>query len=281
MASAAGIPDGISNIAPDRDEEGRGEDEPLLGRRGDASQPEGKALYHNAYSGKICCTWGFPRDLTNFSIGTAIIAQAGIILLTASVWANVFLNKLLPFVSPHPLLNSAGILFITQAILIVQPTHTPQQKRQGTIAHFTLNNLGLDALIAGLVIIEYNKFHSDPPHHFQSVHAILGLITYILLLLQALVGFTAYFVPKLYGGVNQAKSLYKYHRISGYIVLVFMLATVCAATQTDYNINVLDIKLWAVLISSLLILIGVFPRIKKEKLGIVKPKPLASGAFGQ
>lgn len=66
MASATGIPDGIPDTAPHRDEEGRGEDEPLLGRRGDASQPEGKALYHNAYSGKIySTTFHFPRRLTN------------------------------------------------------------------------------------------------------------------------------------------------------------------------------------------------------------------------
>ncbi|CAG8954422.1 hypothetical protein HYFRA_00006049 [Hymenoscyphus fraxineus] len=262
MASATGIPQASPAHAHIHDE-GRGEDEPLLGRRGDVSQPEGRALYHNVYT------------------GTAAIAQAGIVLLIASVWASVFLNKLLPFVSPHPLLNSAGILFITQAILIVQPTHTAQQKREGTIAHFTLNTLGVSSLIAGLIIIEINKFRNNPPHHFQSVHAILGLITYIVLALQALVGFTAYFVPQLYGGVNQAKSLYKWHRISGYIVFLLLLATVAAATQTDYNKNVLDIKLWAVLVCSVLIVIGVFPRIKKEKLGLVKPETRPSGAFGQ
>lgn len=66
MASATGIPDGIPNTSPHRDEEGRGEDEPLLGRRGDASQPEGRALYHNSYSGKIDCTRNFLLAPTNF-----------------------------------------------------------------------------------------------------------------------------------------------------------------------------------------------------------------------
>ena len=80
--------------------------------------------------------------------------------------------------------------------------------------------------------------------------------------------------------MDKAKSLYKWHRLSGYLVLTLLLATVAAATQTDYNKNVLDIKLWAVLISAILVLIGVFPRIKKQKLGLsgtIKP----SGAFGQ
>lgn len=130
-------------------------------------------------------------------------------------------------------------------------------------------------MIAGLVVIEYNKIAHNGTH-FVSAHAILGLITYIFLLIQALVGFTAYFVPKLYGSVDQAKSLYKWHRISGYIIFVLLLATVAAATQTDFNKNVLDIKLWAVLISAVLVLVGVLPRIKKQKLGLGERKAAIS-----
>ncbi len=208
--------------------------------------------------------------------GTAVVAQVGIILLTASVWASIFLNPLILF-SAHPLLNSAGILVLTQSILILQPTHTAPQKRQGTIAHALLNNFGIDFLLAGLIVIEVNKF-SHSGTHFVSPHAILGLITYILLALQTAVGFTQYFTPQLYGSVETAKSIYKWHRISGYVVLALLLATVAAATQTDFNKTTLDIKLWAVLISAALVLIGVLPRIKKQKLGL-RPKP--SGTFAQ
>lgn len=195
-----------------------------------------------------------------------MIAQVGIILLTASIWASVFLSKLILF-SAHPLLNSAGLLAVTQAILVLQPTHTAEQKRTGTTSHFLLNNFGLDALVAGLVIIEYNKFAHNGTH-FVSPHAILGLITYILLGIQALVGFTQYYVPRLYGGVDNAKAIYKYHRASGYVILVLMLATVAAATQTDFNKKELDIKLWAVLISAVLVLVGVFSRLQQHKLGL-------------
>jgi hypothetical protein len=50
MASATGIP---ANI-PERDQptEGHEEDEPLLGRIGDASQPEGRPIYYNLIIGK-------------------------------------------------------------------------------------------------------------------------------------------------------------------------------------------------------------------------------------
>lgn len=47
-----------------------------------------------------------------------------------------------------------------------------------------------------------------------------------------------------------------------------MLAVVAAATATPFNENVLHIKLWAVLVASVLVLVGVVPRIKKHKLGL-------------
>jgi len=254
MASATGIPD---NAVIDHEENNDlGEDEPLLGRVGDASQPDGRPLYYNLV------------------IGTAVVAQAGIILLTAHIWASIFLKPLILF-SAHPLLNSGGLLVLTQAILLLQPTHTATQKRQGTLAHFTLTNLALDALVAGLVVIEVNKF-AHAGTHFESPHAILGLVTYILLGIQALFGFTQYFVPQLYGGVDKAKALYKWHRISGYVILVLILATITAATYTDFNVATLHIKTWAVVLSGALILIGLVPRIKKQKLGL-RPKTTDAG----
>ncbi|KAH8596835.1 hypothetical protein B0O99DRAFT_94762 [Bisporella sp. PMI_857] len=235
MASATGIPAQI----PPQDEE-RGEDEPLLGRPGDLAPKDGEPLWRNFFS------------------GTAVLTQTGLILLVASVWASVFLHPLILF-SAHPLLNSGGLLLLTQGILILQPTHTADQKRRGTFVHANSISLALALLVAGLIVIEYNKF-SHRGIHFASAHAILGL--------------TQYYFPGVYGGVDRAKSVYKYHRWSGYAVLTLLLATVAAATQTDYNKNVLHIKLWAVLLSAVLLLLGVIPRIKKQKLGIANVKPL-------
>jgi len=243
MASATGIPDENPESLL-----GRGEEEPLLGRPGDVKQEDGKPLWANLW------------------IGTGVVAQAGIWILAAIVWGAIFSHQLI-FFSAHPLLNSAGILLATQATLILQPTHTPTQKRQGTYIHAVVHLLSFGSLLAGLIIIEKNKFGHGGTH-FESPHAILGLITYILFLLQALVGFTQFFTPKLYGGVENAKKIYRYHRLSGYVVLTVALATVCAATQTDYSLGVLGIQLWAVIVASVITLAGVFPRIKKQKLGL-------------
>jgi len=243
MASAAGIPEDNQFI-----NEEEAEEEPLLGSLGDASQQPSRPLYANLY------------------LGTGIIAQAGIVLLVALTWANVFLTPLI-FFSPHPLLNTSGILLLTESILLLQPTHTALQKRTGTLVHAGLNTAAFSLLVAGLVIIEINKF-SHNGTHFESPHAILGLITYILLLLQSAVGIAQYFIPSIFGSVDKAKAVYKYHRWSGYVVLALLLGTVNAATQTTYNLTTLHIEWKAILLASILVILGIAPRIHKQKLGL-------------
>ena len=159
-----------------------------------------------------------------------------------------------------------GLLLITQSILILQPTSTPTQKRRGTALHFIFNAGSLSALLAGLVIIEVNKFSHDG-EHFKSLHAVLGLVMYLFLLLQGVVGFTQYYTPMVYGSVDRAKSIWKYHRIGGYVTITMGLLTVLAATQTGYNQNVLHIPLWLVIIASVFVVVGIVPRISLRKLG--------------
>lgn len=153
-----------------------------------------------------------------------------------------------------------------ESILLLQPTHTAAQKKWGTRAHYIINGLAFSSLLVGLVVIEYNKF-SYGGAHFQSLHAILGVLTSGLVVVQVLVGHAQYHTPWLLGGEARAKALYKYHRMSGYFVLLMFLATVAAATQTTFNRTTLHIRLWTVLLASVLTLAGVLPRIQKRKLG--------------
>jgi hypothetical protein len=207
---------------------------------------------------------------TGVSLGTGWIAQVGAVLLLAIVWAQVFLHSLLPLFSPHPLLQSLGVFTVVQAILILQPTWTPETKIVGARAHASLQLLSFLLFAAGITMIETNKFtyHLE---HFHSVHGYLGVITGCLLLLQYLFGLLMWAVPGPLGGVDKARALWKYHRWSGYFVFVLLLATVISATRTPYNIDVLDIKLWSVCVAAGLIVIGVFPRISLMKIGVRRP----------
>ncbi|KAH1481303.1 hypothetical protein KXV81_001948 [Aspergillus fumigatus] len=240
MASATGVPQEHPQTIEAR------EDEPLLGRPGAVTQRESDPIYRNLIK------------------GTAAIAQCGILLLTALVWAGVFSHPLI-FFSAHPLLNSSAILLQVQAALILQPTATPQQKLLGTQIHYSLQAISLAAFLTAFTIIEINK--GDHPR-LTSLHGILGLITYICIILQALLGLVQYFFPvKILGSADAGKRLYKYHRHFGYLLLVLELATVSAATQTTYNVAVLHMPLWGVLVAAVLIVAGVGARIKKHKLG--------------
>jgi hypothetical protein len=73
---------------------GHGEEEPLLGRAGDASQPEGHPMYHNLI------------------IGTGVVAQAGIWILVAVVWSGIFSHPLVKYFSPHPVSSQRRTAFL-------------------------------------------------------------------------------------------------------------------------------------------------------------------------
>ena len=164
------------------------------------------------------------------------------------------------------MLNSTAILLSAQAILIVQPTHTAEQKKNGAFIHGLLNGTAALAFLAAFVIILYNKA-SHHGTHFESPHAIFGLITYISIFSVALFGSIMFYFPQVFGSITKAKSFYKFHRIFGYITLILQLVTVSLAVETDYNKTVLHIKLWTVILAGVIVILGVFPRIKKAKLG--------------
>lgn len=110
------------------------------------------------------------------------------------------------------LLNSAAVVLLVQGILVLQPTAQQKDKIQGTFVHAVFNFLGTACLIAGLVVIEMNKA-SHPETRFQSVHGKMGLIGFVLIILQYIVGVLQFFAPvAVFGSVDRAKSIYKYHR---------------------------------------------------------------------
>jgi len=98
----------------------------------------------------------------------------------------------------------------------------------------------------------------------------MGLITYILVMLQAAVGVAQYFLPvQIFGSVENGRKVYRWHRMSGYLLLLLELATIAASTKTYFNKAELHIPFSAILAGAVLVVAGVGARIKKRKLGIV------------
>lgn len=57
--------------------QGMGEEEPLLGESGDASQQDGKPLYHNFIIGKLLWSFVTKQHTLTMNSGTGVVAQAG------------------------------------------------------------------------------------------------------------------------------------------------------------------------------------------------------------
>ncbi|EGG11212.1 uncharacterized protein MELLADRAFT_70886 [Melampsora larici-populina 98AG31] len=166
--------------------------------------------------------------------GMLWVAEAGLLIWFIGIWKVVLTQpaKLFTF---HPLLQSFAILSFYQGILVLQPTKTPAQKRAGLSVHEVFQITGAVAITAGTVIMIVNKLLHNSPH-FKSWHGLLGFITACLLVIQScfggLIGFE--WSRKLILGESRARSLWKYHRASGYILIILITLTFLTATKSEW-----------------------------------------------
>lgn len=202
------------------------------------------------------------------SAGTAWIAQFTTLAIILQFVIPIFMSKIILF-SGHPLSQLTGLIFIVQSILILQPTNLPTQKSNGQWFHAWFHLVSLGAFISGTTIIEYNKIHNGLAH-FHSVHAYIGVVTLAILAIQYTVGITMWAFPRLYtwNGEENAKKVWKYHRWSGYLVFVLLLASVTSAAQTDYVKSVLKVQIVPVGLACFFLLMAILAQVSGKKLGI-------------
>jgi hypothetical protein len=103
-----------------------------------------------------------------------------------------------------------------------------------------------------------------------SVHGLLGFFVFVYLALQLVFGITIAFVPRMYGSVGKAKSLWKYHRVFGYILLILVWIQALLGIRTDYIYYNLYIPhlIWLYWVSLFLVVGGLIGRIRFTKWGI-------------
>ncbi|KAI9637237.1 uncharacterized protein MKK02DRAFT_24354 [Dioszegia hungarica] len=154
----------------------------------------------------------------------------GIALFLPLTWYLVFSQdlKALGWFAPHPLLQSLAITAFLLAIFPLQPP-TPSSSAVRT-SRFQLHQrwmyaLALPALAVGTAAMWWNKHVHGAPH-FTTWHSWFGAATVIWVLLQAALGSAAsHFGGKLLGGPARAKKVYKYHRLSGYLLVAMLVGT--------------------------------------------------------
>ncbi|KAM3581706.1 hypothetical protein VKS41_005868 [Umbelopsis sp. WA50703] len=161
------------------------------------------------------------------------------------------------------------VVAATEAIFLLQPTYTAHEKKKGLRRHAFLQAIAYTGAILGFTAITYNKAIHDKPH-IASAHAYFGVFTFSFLFIQLLFGVIIAYAPSVVGGTPQAKSLWKYHRISGYVLLILIWTTAQLGAHAEFMVtNFPKPKLiWLYLVSIVLIAIGVSKRVDVSKWGI-------------
>lgn len=161
-------------------------------------------------------------------------------------------------------MSSLAFFLILQSILILQPTQTPDQKYYGTLIHALLTGAAAFCLVAGFVVI-YTTKSNNFAEHFTSWHGTIGLTVLIYVLVQSLGGSTMFFVPPNILGFD-GRVIYKYHRTSGYMFFVLFMTAITLGTQSRWVQTLWPLPFWFWIIADILIITGVFTRIRTSKL---------------
>jgi hypothetical protein len=200
-----------------------------------------------------------------------IVIFASYFAFVLSTWVIILSNDpaSLGWFRFHPLLQSLSIGCFIYGILTLQPTSQPSTKAAGLERHkIAMLGLGIPLILLGTLAVFLNKNSNDAPH-FTSLHGRFGLVVVVWLVLQALVGgSTVWFDGAAWGGGMRPKLVWKYHRLSGYILFPILLLTAYLGgdsylVATDSNSFVRVLAYW---IAPLLILVGVYSRIRVSKM---------------
>lgn len=155
-------------------------------------------------------------------------ALASILVFICITWFTVFTNNptSMGWFSVHPLLQSLGIGCFTYGILTLQPTAQPKTKAAGLRRHQrTMLAVGFPCIALGTLAIEIQKFIRGHDH-FATWHGIFGFVSVGWLVGQVILGGgSVWYGGAAFGGGMKAKKLWKYHRLSGYVLFPLLLIT--------------------------------------------------------
>ncbi|KAI5124325.1 hypothetical protein M0805_008932 [Coniferiporia weirii] len=207
--------------------------------------------------------------------GDGVAKLAATVSMTISVVYTTFLilssnPRSLSWFAYHPPLQMLAIGLFTYGILTLQPTNHPKTKAAGLVRHQLYMLLtGLPVLGLGTWVIYHNK-EINARAHFTSWHGTIGIITVGWMCVQILVGGgTVWFGGAAFGGGMKAKSLWKYHRVSGYLLYPLFLyaAHLGGAWSTFSNSHASHImRLIAYSIGPAVALIAIYSRVRLSKM---------------
>ncbi|KAK4049691.1 hypothetical protein OIV83_003966 [Microbotryomycetes sp. JL201] len=193
----------------------------------------------------------------------------GLVLAFVPLWTTLARHPAGLF-TYHPALQSVAVIAFIQGVVLLQPQpKNIAAKQKGLQLHQVFQLLALPLIVAGSAVIVYNKVVNNGKHLY-SWHGWFGAATLFLIVLQITFGAIVVYTPltRLVGGVGRAKSLWKYHRLSGYVTLALLLITPLLALDSDWiKNNTSESERLVMGIGLGLVAVGVLTRVQVSKLG--------------
>ncbi|KAJ7470335.1 hypothetical protein FB451DRAFT_1474087 [Mycena latifolia] len=159
---------------------------------------------------------------------------------TTVTWVTVLVNDpvMVGWFAFHPLLQSLSLFLFTygkllildqnigSGILTLQPTSQPKTKAAGLARHqYAILFAGFPAIFLGTAAVVYNKW-AHGKSHFLSWHGKFGIASMGWICIQVLLGGgSVWFGGAAFGGGMKAKAIWKYHRLSGYVLFALLVLT--------------------------------------------------------
>ncbi|RIA86559.1 eukaryotic cytochrome b561-domain-containing protein [Glomus cerebriforme] len=198
-----------------------------------------------------------------------ISANCGLFLYTGT---NLYISYIADYklFTWHPVSMAFMIFFSTQGTVLLQRAVKKHEKARNTLFHKILQLFSLSCLITGFIII-YNNKKIKGKTHYKTYHAKIGLMTFILYIIQTIGGLILIYFPSLFGGISKSKKYYKHHRLMGYIILFLIWLSAITSTQSKWIMKYFN-QYWIWVVSIGMIFVGVIARINlnKIKIGSIK-----------
>ncbi|TCD65418.1 hypothetical protein EIP91_002717 [Steccherinum ochraceum] len=199
----------------------------------------------------------------------AAIASVGVFV--AAVWIMALSSpSSFGLFTWHPLCQSLSLALFTYGVLTLQSTSRPKTKTAGLVRHqLAMIALGIPVAVIGTSIVVYNKSRHNK-EHFTTWHGTFGITVMCLSILQVLLGGgSVWFDGRAFGGNPRAKLVWKYHRLSGYIIYPLYLFTAYlggAWSHWAQERSVLVVRLFAFNIAPAVLLLAILSRVRLSKM---------------
>ncbi|KJA18605.1 hypothetical protein HYPSUDRAFT_144737, partial [Hypholoma sublateritium FD-334 SS-4] len=188
--------------------------------------------------------------------------------VTVVSWAMVLMNSpgQVGWFALHPPLQTLAVFAFTFGIITLQPTNQPKTKVAGLLRHqIAIFFIGFPCILLGTFAVYYNKWLRSADH-FATWHGTIGIICIVWLAFQTLLGAgSVWFDGALFGGGLKAKSLWKYHRVSGYILFPLLMFSVYlggAWSNWSAKCSIWLVRFITFTVAPITIMLGVYLRVR-------------------